>query len=257
MPVMDRMKGRSAIITGSTSGMGRATALLFAREGASIVASGRDEERGRSLVGEILAAGGRAEFVPGDVSLLETNARLVETCARAFGGVDTIVAFAGTLGLGSVTGVPLDTWRQTMAVNLDAVFYLLRSGLPAMKARGGGSVVVGGSIAALKGFPNHAAYCASKGALLALVRQAAIDYGPGIRINVLCPGPVDTPLIWDSAAAFPDPARAVSDVAQKTLMKRLGSPDDIARAALFLASEESGWVTGTSITIDGGIMTGA
>ncbi|MCK7496501.1 MAG: SDR family oxidoreductase [Comamonadaceae bacterium] len=101
------------------------------------------------------------------------------------------------LGLGSITDVPPDTWRQTMAVNLDAVFYLLRSGLPAMKARGGGSVVIGGSIAALKAFPNHAAYCASKGALLALVRQAAIDYGPDIRINVLCPGPVDTPLIWD------------------------------------------------------------
>ena len=144
-----------------------------------------------------------------------------------------------------------------MAVNLDAVFYLLRAGLPAMQARGGGSVVIGGSIAALKGFPNHAAYCASKGALLALVRQVAIDYGPGIRINVLSPGPVDTPLIWDSASAFPDPARAVSDVAQKTLMKRLGSPDDIARAALFLASDDSGWTTGTSLTIDGGIMTGA
>jgi len=117
--------------------------------------------------------------------------------------------------------------------------------------------VVGGSIAALKGFPNHAAYCASKGALLALVRQVAIDYGPDIRINALCPGPVDTPLIWDSASAFPDPSRAVAVVAQKTLMKRLGSPDDIARAALYLASDESGWVTGTSITIDGGIMTGA
>ena len=90
-----------------------------------------------------------------------------------------------------------------------------------------------------------------------LVRQAAIDYGPDIRINVLCPGPVDTPLIWDSAAAFPDPARAVSDVAARTLLKRLGTPDDIAHAALFLASGESGFVTGTSLTIDGGIMTGA
>jgi NAD(P)-dependent dehydrogenase (short-subunit alcohol dehydrogenase family) len=237
--------------------MGRATALLFAREGASVVASGRDPDRGRTLVEEIRAAGGRAEFVPGDVSVPETSDRLVDTCGRLFGGVDTIVCFAGMLGLGSVTGVPLDTWRQTLAVNLDAIFYLLRAGLPAMQARGGGSVVVGGSIAALKGFPNHAAYCASKGALLALVRQAAIDYGPDIRINVLCPGPVDTPLIWDSASAFPDPARAVSDVAQKTLMKRLGSPDDIARAALFLASDESGWTTGTSLTIDGGIMTGA
>jgi NAD(P)-dependent dehydrogenase (short-subunit alcohol dehydrogenase family) len=251
------MTGRAAIVTGATSGMGRATALLFAREGASILASGRDEDRGRALVEAIRAGGGRAEFVPGDVSLPGTNDQLVDACSRAFGGVDAIVCFAGMLGLGSVTGVPPDTWRQTLAVNLDAVFYLLRAGLPAMQARGGGSVVIGGSIAALKGFPNHAAYCASKGALVALVRQAAIDYAPGIRINLLCPGPVDTPLIWESAVAFPDPARAVSDVAKKTLMKRLGSADDIARAALFLASDESGWVTGTSLTIDGGIMTGA
>jgi NAD(P)-dependent dehydrogenase (short-subunit alcohol dehydrogenase family) len=254
---MQRMNGRSAIVTGATSGMGRATALLFAREGASIVASGRDEGRGRALVDEIRAAGGRVEFVPGDVSLPATNERLVDTCGRLFGGPDTLVCFAGMLGLGSVTGVPIGTWRETMAVNLDAVFYLLRAGLAVMNARGGGSVVIGGSIAALKGFPNHAAYCASKGALVALVRQAAIDYGPGIRINVLCPGPVDTPLIWDSASAFPDPSRAVADVARKTLMKRLGTPDDIARAALFLASDESGWTTGTSLTIDGGIMTGA
>jgi NAD(P)-dependent dehydrogenase (short-subunit alcohol dehydrogenase family) len=257
VPAMNRMTGRSAIVTGATSGMGRATALLFAREGASIVASGRDEARGQALADEIRSTGGRAEFVAGDVSLLEANERLVQTAVREFGGVDTIVCFAGMLGLGPVTGVTPDTWRQTLAVNLDAIFYLLRAGLPAMQERGGGSVVIGGSIAAFKGFPNHAAYCASKGALLALVRQVAIDYGPDIRINVISPGPVDTPLIWDSASAFPDPGRAVSDVAQKTLMKRLGSPDDIARAALFLASDESGWVTGTSLTIDGGIMTGA
>ena len=257
MLAMTSLQGRTAIITGATSGMGRATALLFAREGASVVASGRDEIRGGALVDEIRAAGGRAGFVAGDVALPETNAQLVETARRAFGGVDTIVCFAGMLGLGSLTGVGAETWRQTMAVNLDAIFYLLREGLPVMQARGGGSVVIGGSIAAFKGFPNHAAYCASKGALLALARQAAIDYGPDIRVNVLCPGPVDTPLIWDSAAAFPDPARAVSDVAQKTLLKRLGTPDDIARAALFLASGESGWITGTALTIDGGIMTGA
>jgi len=254
---MPGLQGRTAIITGATSGMGRATALLFAREGASIVASGRDDARGRTLTDEIRAAGGRVEFVPGDVSLPDTNDRLVETAVRAFRGLDTIVCFAGMLGLGSLTGVPIEIWRQTMAVNLDAIVFLLRAGLPVMQQRGGGSVVIGGSIAAFKGFPNHAAYCASKGALLALVRQAAIDYGPDIRINVLSPGPVDTPLIWDSAAAFPDPARAVSDVAKKTLLKRLGSPDDIARAALYLASDESAFVTGTSLTIDGGIMTGA
>jgi NAD(P)-dependent dehydrogenase (short-subunit alcohol dehydrogenase family) len=126
-----------------------------------------------------------------------------------------------------------------------------------MQRAGGGSIVAVGSIAAFKAFPNHAAYCASKGALVALVRQAALDYGPSVRVNLVCPGPVDTPLIWDSAAAFPDPARAVAAVAERTVLKRLGRPEDVARAALFLASSDSAWITGTTLTIDGGIMTGA
>jgi NAD(P)-dependent dehydrogenase (short-subunit alcohol dehydrogenase family) len=254
---MGKLQGRAAIVTGATSGMGRATALLFAREGASVVASGRDPGRGAALVEEIRAGGGAAEFVPGDVSLPETNERLVEVSERSFGGVDAVAIFAGMLGLGSAADVPVETWRQTLAVNLDAVYYLLRAALPALERRGGGSIVVGASIAALKGFPNHAAYCASKGALVALVRQVAIDYGPRIRINALCPGPVDTPLIWASAVAFPDPSKAVEDAGKRTLLKRLGRPEDVARAALFLVSEDSGFVTGTSLTVDGGIMTGA
>jgi len=254
---MDRLQGKAAIVTGATSGMGRATALLFAREGAWVVASGRDRERGAALVKEIRSAGGRAEFVAGDVSLVESNQRLVDQCVRSFGGVDVVVASAGTLGLGSVTDLSVESWKQTLAVNLDAVFFLLRSAVPEMQRRGGGSIVVNGSIAAFKGFPNHAAYCASKGALLALVRQVAIDLGPSIRINLLCPGPVDTPLIWESAAAFAEPEKAVADVARKTVLKRLGRPEDIARAALFLASSDSDWMTGTALTIDGGIMTGA
>ena len=254
---MGKLQGRAAIVTGATSGMGRATAVLFAREGASVVASGRDPERGAALVEEIRRDGGRVEFVPGDVGLPGTNERLVETCRRSFGGVDVAVCCAGMLGLGSATGVLLETWRQTLAVNLDAAFYLMRSALPDMQSRGGGSFVVVASIAALKGFPNHAAYCASKGALVSLVRQVAIDYGPKVRVNAICPGPVDTPLIWASAVAFPDPAKAVEDVGKRTLLKRLGRPEDVARAALFLASSDSEWVTGTSLTVDGGIMTGA
>ncbi len=256
MDPMGRLDGKIAVVTGATSGMGRATALLFAREGASVLASGRDAERGRGVVDEIRRTGGRAEFLPGDVGLPETGERLIQACLAAFGGVDAVVCCAGMLGLGSVTDVPLDTWRQTLAVNLDAVFYLLRSALPELKRRGGGSVVVIGSIAAFKGFPNHAAYCASKGALVALVRQIAIDYGPEVRANLVCPGPVDTPFIWASASAFPEPASAVADAGRKTVLKRLGSADDIARAALFLASGESGWITGTTLTVDGGIMTG-
>jgi len=248
-----RLEGKVAIVTGATSGMGRAVAFRFAAEGASVVLSGRDEQRGREVASEIARAGGICEFHCGDVSHANVNCELVQIACDRFGGLDTIVGCAGMLGLGSVTEVSLETWHETIGTNLNAVFYLLRFGIPALQARGGGSVVVIGSIAAYKGFPNHAAYCAGKGAVVSLVRQVAVDYGPSIRANLLCPGPVDTPLIWSSAVAFPDPAKAVQDVAEKTLMKRLGTPEDIADAALFLAGDESRWITGAALTIDGGV----
>ncbi len=236
--------------------MGRAIALAFSREGAGLVLGGRNLERGRAVIEEIRSAGGRAEFAPGDIGTLEANQRLVEKAREAFGGVDILVANAGVLGLGSITEVSLETWSSTLATNLDAVFFLLRAGLPELRRRGGGAVVVNGSIAAEKGFPNHAAYCASKGALPALVRQAAIDYGPEIRVNLLQTGPIDTPLIWESAAAFPEPAKAVAAAAEKTLLGRLGRPQEIAEAALFLAGDASSWMTGSCLTIDGGILAG-
>ncbi|MFQ5741270.1 MAG: SDR family NAD(P)-dependent oxidoreductase [Acidobacteriota bacterium] len=253
---MGKLAGKIAVVTGGSSGMGRGIATLFAAEGASLVIGGRSPARGREVVGEIHSRGGQARFVAGDVGLYETNQNLVRTAVDEFGGVDVLVANAGVLGLGTVTEISLEAWHATLATNLHSVFYLLRVGIPELRKRGAGAVVVNGSIAAFKGFPHHAAYCASKGALLALVRQVAIDYGPSIRINLLCPGPVDTPLLWDSAQAFANPERAVSDAAAKTALRRLGSPGDVAAAALFLASEESSWMTGTALTIDGGILAG-
>lgn len=249
---MGKLEGKTAIVTGATSGMGRAIAELFAGEGASVIVGGRDQERGAGVVDGIIASGGRAEFVSGDVKTIETNRLLIEKAVELFGGVDVLVPNAGLLGLASITELEPELWHDTVATNLDAVYYMLHLGIPELQKCGGGTIVVNGSIAAFKVFPNHAAYCASKGALVALVKQVALDYGPGIRINLLCPGPVDTPLIHSSAAAFPNPDEIIQQTADSVPMKRLGLPEDIARAALYLACDDSAWVTGSSLVIDGG-----
>jgi len=250
-----KLENKIAIVTGSTSGMGAAIAVLFASEGAKVIVNGRNRDRGEKIVANIHAKGGVAKFVESDISTEEGNHFLYQETIRLFGGVDNIVLNAGFLGLGSITDVSPETWRKTIDTNLNSVFYLLRSAIPEMKKRGDGNIIVNGSIAGFKSFPNHAAYCASKGALVPLVKQIALDYGPQIRANLLAPGPIDTPLIWDSSKAFPDPAKAVHDAAKNTVLNRLGAPEDVAKAALFLASEESSFITGTTITVDGGILT--
>jgi NAD(P)-dependent dehydrogenase (short-subunit alcohol dehydrogenase family) len=250
-----KLTGKSIIITGATSGMGKAIAELFVREGASVILSGRDTERGLELEKSLNQLGKKAAFVPGDISKPTVNEQLVLEAVRNFGKLDIIVTNAGKLGLGSVTDISLEDWDETISTNLNSVFYLSRFAIPEMKKSGKGVILVNSSIAAFKSFPNHAAYCASKAALVALVKEMALDYGPEIRVNTLCPGPVDTPLIWDSAKAFENPETIVQQTANNTLMKRLGKPEDIASLALFLVSDESSWITGSAFTIDGGILT--
>lgn len=249
-----KLKDKVFIITGATSGMGRAIALKFANEGAKLILSGRNEESGMFLLSELIGLNAEAFFLPGDVADETYNQELVNNALGKFGKIDGLSINAGTLGLGKITELPSASWQRTFAVNVNAAFYLLKAALPELKKSLTAHVLINASIAAFKNFPNHPAYCASKAALVALSKQAAVDYGPEVRINCICPGPVDTPFIHASAIAFPDPSKAVEDAGKNTPLKRLGHPDDIAKLALFLASEDASWITGAVYTIDGGAM---
>ena len=250
---MKKLIGKTAIITGSTKGIGRAIAVRFADEGANVVVTGRDEIEGKSLVKKIERDGGNAIYIKTDLQVTGEIKKLIDETVIRFGTIDILVSNAGILGLGSVTEVDPILWRETMEVNVNSVFQLMRVGIPELLKREGSSVVIIGSIAAHKGFPNHAAYCASKGAVEALARQAAVDYAPNIRVNLIQPGPVDTDLYRSSAIAFPNADTILSEVPGNVPMKRVGLPDDIAKAALFLASDDASWITGTVLTVDGGV----
>jgi len=248
-----QLKDKVAIITGATSGIGAATAKLFAKHGAKVVVNGLNSNRGKSVVVTVTKSGGKAVFIKSDISTVNGAADLIEESHAHYGRVDLLIHCAGMLGLGSISKVSVETWQQTIDTNLNSVFYLLRKALPLMKQQGNGNVIIIGSIASQKGFPNHPAYCASKGALVPLVKQIAVDYAPHIKVNLINPGPVDTPMIWDSAKAFPDPENAVKDAAEASLLGRLANSEDIANVALFLASDASEYINGAAITVDGGI----
>lgn len=248
---MGKLEGKVALITGATQGMGRAMAELFAGEGASVLVNGRNKDAGNEVVRSIIGNGGRAHFAQADISKFQENRRLVHKTLETYGRLDIMVANAGMLGLGPVTEVSMDTWHKTLNTNLNALYYLLRTGIPKMGDKGG-SIVAIGSVAAHKGFPNHAAYCASKGAVESLVKQTAVDYAPAIRINLIQPGPVETRLYNDSALAFPNPETVLDEVPESLPMRRVGTPADIAKLALFLACDDSSWMTGSVVTIDGG-----
>lgn len=244
-----KLKDKVCIVTGATSGMGKAIAEKFSAEGAKLILSGRNKVRGSKLESELK----NTIFLEGDVRELAYNQKLVETALSNFGSLDIVSLNAGILGLGNVVDLSVKVWQDTLGTNLSAIFYLSKYAIPYLK-KSGGTILINASIAAFKSFPNHPAYCASKAASVALMKQMAVEYGPEIRVNAICPGPVDTPLLWDSAKAFKNPDMAVENAGNATLMKRLGTPEDIAKLALFLVSDEASWITGTAMTIDGGIL---
>ncbi|MBP2558077.1 NAD(P)-dependent dehydrogenase (short-subunit alcohol dehydrogenase family) [Neorhizobium galegae] len=241
------LTNKVAIVTGASSGIGRAAALLFAREGAAVVVNARGEAELQKLVSEIEAAGGRAVAVAGDVANEETHRALLETALGRFGGLDIALNNAGTVGpYKPLCEVTREEWQHTMTTNLTSAFLGARSQIPAMLERGGGSIIftstfVGTSV----GIPGMGAYGASKAGIMGLVKGITADYGArGIRANALLPGGTDTPMAGDAAQK--------EWAAGLHALKRIAQPEEIARAALFLASPMASFVAGSALFVDGG-----
>jgi NAD(P)-dependent dehydrogenase (short-subunit alcohol dehydrogenase family) len=241
-----------AIITGATSGIGRATAIGFAREHGAVVAVGRDAEALDEVTATIRDGGGRVKTVRADVTAAGAAATIVAAAVETFGGVDVLVNAAGIIGSGSVETTGDEMWDTMFAINVGAPFRLIREAAPHLVARRGAIVNVS-SVTGLRAFPGLAAYCASKSAVDQLTRCAALDLAPrGVRVNAVNPGVVVTNLHRRSGMAEDQYAKFLEHSKGTHPIGRTGQPHEIAELILFLASERSGWITGETIAIDGG-----
>lgn len=244
-----RLAGKRAIITGGSSGIGQATAELFAREGAAVVVADLDEQRGKVVAAEIEAKGGTAIFVKANVASAEDVQRVVEAAVTAYGGVDILFNNAAILLFGTVLDTEPDAWRRALEVNLTGTYLCSRAVIPLMKEQGGGAIInMSSSTGAHDGNANAAAYVASKGGVTLLTRCMAIDHAcDGVRVNAIAPGPTDTPMLRTVLSQAEIDAFAATFPA-----RRLGTPQEIAAAALFLASSDASFVTGSILAVDGG-----
>lgn len=249
---MKTLKSKVAIITGASSGIGRAIALLFAAEGARLVLTARREPCLDDVVREIAAAGGQAVAFDGDIRDEATSRRVVELALKRFGGLDIAFNNAGTLGeMGPTVDISLDGWNRTLETNLSAAFLGAKYQLPALIERGGGSLIFTSTFVGIAaGMPGLAAYAASKAGLVGLTRALAVEHGAaGIRVNALLPGGTDTPM----GRTIADSPEALEFVAGLHALKRLARPEEIAHSALYLASEASSFTTGSTLFVDGGV----
>ncbi len=264
-PGRGRLTGKVVIVTGADSGIGRATARLFAREGAAVacadirpaeLARPGDAPRIDELIARDGAAGqgsGRAVYVEADAGVAAEWTRVIEVTEGEFGRVDVLVNNAGFGIRARLHELSEDDWHAVLRTNLDSVFHGVRAVLPVFDRQGGGVIVNNASSFGLLATDAYPAYCASKAAVVNLTRQLAIDYGPAIRVNCVCPGATLTPRLEERIAASADPAatRARMDDLARSL-RRMAAPEEIAYAILFLASDEASFVTGHALTVDGG-----
>ena len=255
---MRLLEGKVALVTGGTSGIGRASAVLFAHEGAKVALTGRQSTEGEAVVAEIKAAGGDAIFIRADLTETAKIPSIIESVVAAYGRLDCAFNNAGISGGGPIETLDEAVWDRVIDTNLKAAFFCLKAEAGQMKRQGGGAIVFNGSVLANIAFPGTSIYSASKGGIASLMRAAAVEFGPhGIRVNCVCPGFVATPmqtreLAWEAELRGVD-----SDVVRQmwlddTPLGRLETPEDVAKVVAFLASDDAEFITGEAISVNGG-----
>jgi len=250
---MNILADKVAIITGGASGIGRATALLFAQEGAAVAIMDIDDDQGQATIGEIEANGGKAIFIHGNVAQAVDCHNVVEKTVAAFGRLDILFNNAGIVRRANVVDTTEAEWDKVMAVNVKSIFLMSKYAIPYMEKAGGGSIINASSGWGLRGGPLAVSYCASKGAVTNLTRAMAIDLGShNIRVNCVCPGDTDTPMLRDEARQLGQSEEAFMAAAAARPLQRYALPMEIAQAVLYLASDAASYITGSALVIDGG-----
>lgn len=253
-----RLKDKVALITGSGSGIGKSSAVLFAQEGAWVIVNDLAEDKGRETVAEIERTGGKALFIRADVTNPDSVERMVKEAIRAWGRIDVLFNNAGISGVGALHEVEPDAWDRIISVNVRGVYLPSKYAVPHMMERRSGSIINMSSCIAEIGLARRAAYAATKGAVLALTKSMQVDYAPyNIRVNALLPGTILTPFVENYLkTSYDDPEAAVEGLKKRQLSGDLGRPEDVAKAALFLASDEAIFMMGSPLYIDGGVVFG-